>query len=124
VTRQRQQMGLQGEQIAERTLRRRGMKTLARRYATPSGEIDLVMRDGRTVVFVEVKTQRNARYADPHERVRAAKQRRLFRAARMFLNHKRWTHRPCRFDVVSVVLSDPDQPQVEHIPDAFTPDHD
>jgi putative endonuclease len=119
----RRELGLAGEQLAEAHLRKLGYRTIARRYATPVGELDLVMRDGDTIVFVEVKTVRDARLADPHERLRPAQQRHLLKAARWFLEHRRWTDRPCRYDVVGVTLSPPAPPHIEHFPDAFAPDH-
>jgi len=120
----RQDTGRRGEELAEQMLRRRGMKTVARRYRTPYGEIDLIMRDGRTVVFVEVKTQSSDRLGSPHERVSTGQRRRMERAARTFLHMRRWTDRPCRFDVVSVVLPPGGPPHVQHFPDAFVPRRD
>jgi putative endonuclease len=117
----RQALGLEGERLAERFLRRLGLKTVARRYSTPVGELDLVMRDGDTVVFVEVKTRRDRDWADPQDAVRGPKQRKLARCAAWFLQHKGWTDRPCRCDVVAVTLPETGDPQIEHFPDAFTP---
>lgn len=118
----RHQLGHAGERLAERFLTERGLKTLARRFASPVGEIDLVMRDGDTVVFVEVKTRHDRSLADPEDAVRAGKQRRMTRAARWFIRHKHWDDRPCRFDVVAVVVPPDGEPEIEHFPDAFLPD--
>lgn len=115
------ELGLRGEQLAERFLRKAGLKTVARRFTTPVGELDLVMRQGRTIVFVEVKTLRSRRLQEPQERVMGTKRRRLTRAARWFLHRRRWQDRPCRFDVVAVVLPERGEPQIEHFPDAFVP---
>jgi len=117
----RRQLGLEGERVAETFLRRRGLKTVARAYATPVGEIDLVMRDGATVVFVEVKTRRDRQWAEPQDAVSRPKQRKLARCAAWFLERQRWTDRPCRFDVVAVVRSEQGAPEIEHFPDAFLP---
>lgn len=97
------------------------MKTLARRFSTPVGELDLVMRDAETVVFVEVKTQRDRRLKDPQEQVTASKQRKLLKAAKWFLMHKRWSDKPCRFDVVAIVLPEDGEAELEHFEDAFIP---
>ena len=121
MTDPRRQLGLEGERLAEAFLRRRGLKTVTRRYATPVGELDLVMRAGETVVFVEVKTRRNRDFADPQDAVGLPKQRKLVRCAEWFLRHKRWSDRPCRFDVVAIVLPESGEPEIEHFPDAFTP---
>lgn len=118
----RSELGLQGERHAERFLKQRGFKLIARRFATPVGEIDLVMRVAETLVFVEVKTQSDRTFKDPQEQVTTPKQRRLIRAVRWFLEHKRWTERPCRFDIVAVVLPESGPPEVTHFPDAFVPE--
>ena len=117
----RHRLGDEGERLAERFLERRGLKTIARRFTTPVGELDLVMRDGETVVFVEVKTRRDRDFADPQDAVNVPKQRRLTRAAQWFIHDRRWEHRPCRFDVVAVTLAAGADPQIEHFPDAFGP---
>jgi putative endonuclease len=122
VSQARSDLGLQGERHAEEFLKRRGLKLIARRFATPVGEIDLVMRSAETIVFVEVKTQRDRTFKDPQEQVTTPKQRRLIRAARWFLERKRWTERPCRFDVVAVVLPESGMSEVAHFPDAFVPE--
>lgn len=118
------QVGLKGEKLAERFLKKRGLKTLARRFSTPVGEIDLVMRQGETIVFAEVKTLRDRAFKDPQDQVMRSKQRKLAKAARWFLNRKRWDDRPCRFDVVAVVLPEHDEPEIEHFPDAFVPERE
>lgn len=117
----RHTLGEKGELLAERCLRRLGMRVLARRYATPAGELDLVMLDGRTLVFVEVKTQTDARLIEPEERVQRAKQHRLAVAAKAFVQRKNLHDRPCRFDVVAIVTPPGAEPQVRHIADAFAP---
>lgn len=118
----RPELGLQGERLAEAFLRKRGLKTLARRFSTPVGEIDLVMRQSETVVFVEVKTLRDRTFKDPQDQVKLPKQRKLFKAAKWFLTRKRWTDRPCRFDVVAIVLPETGEPEIEYFPDAFVPE--
>ncbi|MCZ2399111.1 MAG: YraN family protein [Phycisphaerae bacterium] len=117
----RDQLGLQGEQLAERFLRSRGCRVIARRFRTAAGELDLVVREGATLVFVEVKTQSDRTLLDPCERVTRGKQRRLGRAARSFVARHRCENLPCRFDVVSVVIDDSGATSIEHHPDAFSP---
>lgn len=102
-------------------MRRRGLKSITRRYSTPVGELDLVMRAGDTVIFVEVKTRRDRHFADPQDAVSLPKQRKLARCAEWFLHHKRWSDRPCRFDVVAIVLPESGEPEIEHFPEAFVP---
>ena len=104
------------EQSAERYLRRRGLKTLDRNYRTHRGEIDLVMREGKELVFVEVRHRGDQRYGTAAATVGPQKQRRLVAAAQHYL--QRHGEQPCRFDVV-VFDGDADP---EWIPDAFQAD--
>jgi putative endonuclease len=114
----RRQLGDQGEDLAAAALKRQGYKILERNYMTPLGEIDLIARQGRTVVVVEVKTRKSTRFGSPQEGVSAAKQGRLRRLADYYLKAKRLTGSPVRFDVVAVTLAG-DEPRVEIIQDAF-----
>ena len=117
----RRDLGQAGERLAEQFLHQHGLKTVVRRFSTPVGELDLVMRDGDTVVFVEVKTRRDRDLADPQDAVNLPKQRRMTRAARWFIQHQRWDDKPCRFDIVAVLLPPDGQPEIEHFPNAFLP---
>jgi putative endonuclease len=93
------------------------MRIITRNYRTSQGEVDLIARDGGTLVFVEVKARRRG---DPAEAVTPEKQRRLTRAALHFLRRHRLLETPCRFDVVAVVWPDAGRaPAVEHLRDAF-----
>jgi putative endonuclease len=114
-------LALAGEAAAASYLRRKRHKLLARRYNCPAGELDLVTRDGETIVFVEVKTQRDRRAQDPEFRVSATKRARLIRAARWFVQRRGWHERPCRFDVLAVILPPAGPPEIEHFEAAFTP---
>jgi putative endonuclease len=117
----RSELGLEGERLAESYLRRQGLKTLERRFSTPVGELDLVMRAGETVVFVEVKTLRQRGGAEPQDKVDRVKQRKLWRAAEWFLHRKRWESHPCRFDVVGLVVPEQGETEIRHFPEAFQP---
>jgi putative endonuclease len=117
----RHQLGAAGERLAESYLRQRGLRPVAAHYATPVGELDLVMCDGPTVVFVEVKTRTDAAWADPQDAVNRTKQRKLARCARWFLARRNWAERPCRFDVIAITLA-AGSPRIEHFPDVFAPE--
>ncbi len=118
----RHDLGQRGEELAERFLRRTGLKAVACRYRTPVGELDLVMLDHDTVVFVEVKTRHDDRAADPAVAVGARKRQRLVRAAQWFLHARKWEQRRCRFDVVMVRPGTAEaDARCEHVPDAFVP---
>jgi putative endonuclease len=100
TTRQR---GSHWEQVAESFLNRRGLKTLERNYQARFGEIDLVMLDGETLVFTEVRYRQNAQHGSGADSVTYTKQRRIISAARRFLqNRPIASNRPCRFDVISI----------------------
>jgi putative transposase len=114
----RRQLGDQGEDLAAAALKKQGYKILERNYVTPLGEIDLIARQGKTLVVVEVKTRRGSRFGAPQEAVNPGKQGRLRRLADYYLKAKRLTGTPVRFDVVAVTLAD-NVPQVEIIPNAF-----
>jgi putative endonuclease len=113
----RRLLGQRGEREAARWLRRQGFRILVRGYRTPRGEIDLIAREGDTVVFIEVKTRREG---EPAEAVTPEKQRRISMAARHFLKRHRLLDERSRFDVVALVwpAASP-APTVEHIRNAF-----
>ncbi len=114
-------LGREGEKLAERYLKRRGIVVVARGHRDELGEVDLIgVWKRRLVVFVEVKTRRSQRRGKPCEAVHAKKQRRIIRAAERFVSRRHLEGYPTRFDVVSVVWPrDGRPPQVEHIPAAF-----
>lgn len=90
------------EQRACTELERAGLKLLARNYNTRHGELDLVLRDGDTIVFVEVRYRRNASHGDAAASITASKQAKLILAAQHWLTaHPQHARRPCRFDVMS-----------------------
>jgi putative endonuclease len=112
-------LGDAGERAAGRELRRRGLRVITRGYRTTRGEIDLIARDGNTLVFVEVKTRRSGQ---PAEAVTAEKQQRLTFAALQFLRRFGLLEQRSRFDVVAIVWPDDGRPPViEHIVNAFEP---
>lgn len=109
--------GDRGEREAARFLRGRGLRILERGYRTAQGEIDLIARDGDTLVFVEVKSRRAG---EPAEAVTPAKQKRLTLAALHYLRRHDLLEQRCRFDVVAIVWPDGRQPAtIDHIPHAF-----
>jgi len=94
--------GKAAEDLACAELQRLGYAVLARRYRTKVGEIDIVARDGRAVVFVEVKARTDTRCGHPAEHVTVWKQRRIAAMATDFLSRWKLHGAPCRFDVVAV----------------------
>ncbi|MCK9375445.1 MAG: YraN family protein [Syntrophobacterales bacterium] len=115
----RRQLGDQGEDLAAAALKKQGYKILERNYVTPLGEIDLIARQGKTLVIVEVKTRKSLRFGSPQEAVSVAKQQRLRRLAAYYLKQKRLGEDVLvRFDVVAILL-EADEAQVEIIQEAF-----
>ncbi|MEQ8786673.1 MAG: YraN family protein [Pirellulaceae bacterium] len=113
-------LGQRGEAAAARFLKRLGYKIVARSQRDVLGEIDLVAVDGRTIVFVEVKTRRSLDAGHPAEAVDADKQRRLTRLALGYLKRHRLLEHRARFDVVAVLWSDGQRrPHIEHFRSAF-----
>ena len=113
-------LGQRGEAAAARYLRRRGYKVLARGDRLGPGELDLVMLDRDTIVFVEVKTRQTHDAGHPAEAVDDNKQRRLTRLAVTFLKRRRLLECPARFDVVAITWpAEKWFPQIEHIKNAF-----
>jgi putative endonuclease len=118
VSRGRQSLGILGENLACRELERRGYAILARRYRSRRGELDIVARDGPTIVFVEVKARDGREFGEGVESVTAFKRRRIIDVAQDYLVRHRLTECPCRFDVVSIQLTDHD-PAIELFQHAF-----
>src|ERR1700694_2842008 len=102
MTRARIALGKTGEDLACRELERRGYVIIARRSRCPSGELDIVARDGRTLVFVEVKARDSHAFGDAAEAVTWWKQRRIVRLASEYVMRHHLSDSPCRFDVVSI----------------------
>jgi putative endonuclease len=114
----RGELGRRGEALAEELLRARGYTIVERNFRCRAGEIDLVALDGRTVVFVEVRSRRGEAMGTPCESVDARKQARLTLVARHFLAARRLVESDVRFDVVGVRF-DREPPALEHVRSAF-----
>ncbi len=111
--------GREGEALARAYLERKGMTFAAGNFKRLHGEIDLIMEEGRTLVFVEVKTRRSLRYGTPAEAVTPVKQRHLRWCAEVYCAEHRIEGRPLRFDVVEVLALPGAPPRLRHIPNAF-----
>jgi putative endonuclease len=107
-------LGAFGEAYAARHLVDRGMVLLDRNWRCELGEIDLVLRDGDTLVFCEVKTRSSALYGAPLESVTARKAARLRRLAARWLADHQVRPRDVRLDLVGVLVPRTGGPSVEH----------
>ena len=114
-------LGRRGEKLARKFLQKQGYRLLQSNYNTVGGEIDLVMRDDNTIVFVEVKTRRSEKFATAESAVNYRKQKHLISAARKFIRVYRFNDHPCRFDVVAIVAPENGKPIISHYQNAFRP---
>ena len=98
--------GRAAEDLAARFLDGQGLHVVARNFRTKRGEIDLVARDGATLVFVEVRFRRSDSHGGAAESITAAKQARMVAAAQVYLLRQRGDP-PCRFDAILLDALDP-----------------
>lgn len=110
------ELGQAGEDAAVRFLEDKGFRILERNARTKAGEIDLVARDGDSIVFVEVKSRSSDRFGAPSEAVDSRKLSRLVRAAELYLLGKRAHNAAWRIDVVSILWKEGGVADVEHLP--------
>ena len=116
----RQTTGAAAEQLVGAWLTRQGYRVVERNARTPVGEIDVVAQEGKTLVFVEVRARRSARFGTPEESITSTKLQHMLRAAQWYLQHKGWREEfPVRLDVVTVRWSAAGEPQLNHIKNAF-----
>jgi putative endonuclease len=113
-------LGRRGERLAARHLRRRGLKVLYRNFRPGhGGEIDLVCREKKTLVFVEVKTRAPGGPGRPADAVDPAKEEAIMRGAQAWLRLLGNPGIPVRIDIVEVILGDGRRPEFTHTRDAL-----
>jgi putative endonuclease len=106
--------GVLGEVDAVEYLKKIGYVILDRNYTTPLGEIDIVARDGDTIVFIEVKARLTDKYGRPIEAITPHKIKTIIKCAKMFLVRYRLYDRNVRFDVIEIMYD-----ELEHVKNAF-----
>lgn len=116
------EIGRLGEDAACAHLEARGLRVLARNVVLGRLELDLVCEDRDTLVFVEVKTRAEGSLATPADGLTAQKRSRLLRAAQCYLSRHELWHRPCRFDLVAVLVRAGAVQGVEHVENAISAD--
>lgn len=112
-------LGQRGELEAERFLLRKGWQIIARGYSTESGEVDLIAVDGKTLVFVEVKTRSSDTKGLPADAVDESKMRRISKVAEEFYYRHQLDGTSMRFDVISILWPENSTPQIRHYEQAF-----
>jgi putative endonuclease len=111
--------GQQAEDSACQYLTTQGLSLIERNYFSPRGEIDLIMKDNSTTVFIEVRYRSNSRFGSGAESVDQRKQKKLLATAAYYLQKNPKAARgACRFDVISLTTNNGEQ-QLDWIPDAF-----
>ncbi len=110
------QSGALSEDAACQYLQHKGFCILARNYRQPCGEIDIIARDGKTLVFAEVKKRASGAFGGPLAAVTGAKQRKITLAAECYIKENTPKFDSIRFDVVCLLAG-----QITHIPNAFSP---
>jgi putative endonuclease len=118
-------LGDRGERLAARHLRRQGMTLVGRKVRLLGGELDLIAVDGRTIVFVEVKTRQSDYAGHPLEAITDDKRRRLTRVALAYLKRHDLLEYSARFDVIALIWPQDagpgSRPEIVHIRNAFEP---
>ena len=99
----RRRQGNDAEQQACRWLQAQGLNLVANNWSSRHGELDLVMLDGQTLVFIEVRLRNQHHFGGAAASVTRSKQKRLLEAASLFLSDQSsWAEHPCRFDVLAM----------------------
>lgn len=110
------QTGNYGEDLACNYLKKQGYKILERNFRIRGGEIDIVAKDGDTLVFVEVKTRFSHEFGEPADAMTYWKINALLKTAQFYILKSRWGDKEYRLDFISVDFSyDPQNPQIELI---------
>lgn len=116
----RHQLGRQGEELAGKYLEQQGFLVLEKNFRTKYGEIDIIARDGETLVFVEVRAKKHILFGHPLETINPRKQSKIIRMATYYLSVRAVpASMPCRFDVVGIIQGDKAEPEIIHIRNAF-----
>lgn len=108
-----------GEQAAANYLYDAGYEIVERKYRSKIGEIDIIARIKNILVFIEVKTRRNAIYGFPAEAVTYRKKQKIINTASCYLQYIHNTNIHCRFDVIEVFLNENNKITCNHITNAF-----
>ena len=119
MSNQKIQLGKIGENVAVDFLETQGYKILQRNFRNKLGEVDIIAKDRDTICFIEVKTRTTDAFGSPLESVTVAKQRKIIYLAMSYLKSQERDEANVRFDVVSVILKDEEDPLVEIIKNAF-----
>ena len=118
MTKERLELGKFGEELALRKIKRLGYKKIVRNFRCPLGEVDIIARDGDTLVFMEIKTRKGRSIGYAKEAVNARKKRQISKVALAYMKSKDCSDLRARFDVVAISLGR-GKPEIEVIKNAF-----
>ncbi len=111
--------GQWAERLAEDYLMQHGLELIQRNYSCRMGEIDLIMQEQNTIIFVEVRYRKNDQYGGGIESIDARKQKKLNSTAMHYLqNNDRYQEHPCRFDAM-IITGQSSKPSINWIKNAF-----
>lgn len=118
LTKERLSLGKFGEDLAFEKIKGLGYKKIIRNYRCPLGEVDLIARDGDTLVFIEIKTRKSRSIGYAKEAVNDKKKRQLSKVALFYMKSNNLSEARARFDVVAVSLAG-GEPRIEVVQNAF-----
>lgn len=118
MTKERLDLGKFGEELALRKIKRLGYKKIVRNFRCPLGEVDIIARDGDTLVFLEIKTRKGRSIGYAKEAVNARKKRQISKVALAYMKSRDCSDLRARFDVVAISLGR-GKPEIEVIKNAF-----
>ena len=118
MSKRKQEIGKKGETVAVHYLKKQGYKIIEQNYRSKAGEIDIIAREKKTLVFVEVKTRRSKTYGSPKWAVTPKKKKAISMAALYYLKMTNQAGADARFDVVSILVQGEDT-QIELVRNAF-----
>jgi putative endonuclease len=118
VTKERLELGRLGEELALKKIKRLGYKNIIRNYRCPLGEVDLIAKDGDTLVFIEIKTRKGSTTDYAKEAVNKRKKRQISKVALAYMKAMDCFDTKARFDVVAICMGR-GKPEIDVVKNAF-----
>ncbi len=112
-------LGQRGETLGWKFLRDQGYEILEKNYRCPHGEIDVIARKNRKIIFIEIKTRSGTGFGLPEEAVDIRKQRKMTRLAQQYLKEKLVKEASAGFEVLSILWDGISEPEFRLIEEAF-----
>lgn len=119
VSESRINLGKHGEDLATVFLKQKGFQIITRNYRQKTGEVDIIAKDGDTLIFIEVKTRSSLLFGQPFEAVTKKKQTQLNRIALDYMTRNKINNQAARFDVISILIEQNKKPKIEHLQNCF-----